>query len=53
MDVDTAVRRNISQMPLKMAVAHTAARIEGVFVEVDSESGKALHIERFSELSVL
>ena len=53
MDVDTAVRRNITQMPLKMAVANAAARIEGVFVEVDSESGKALHIERFSELSAL
>jgi metallophosphoesterase (TIGR00282 family) len=53
MDVDTAIRRNITQMPLKMAVANTSARIEGVFLEVESESGKAVHIERFSELSIL
>ena len=45
-DPETAIRRSLTQMPLKMLVSEEPAVIEGVFVEIDSESGRALSIER-------
>jgi len=53
MEVETAVKRNLTQMPLKMSVAKGAARMSGVVVDVDVASGRALAIERFSEVSSL
>ncbi len=50
-DCETAVRRSMSQMPLKMAPADNPAVIHGVFVEIDAESGKALSITRVREQS--
>jgi len=53
MDIDTAIRRQQTQMPLKMNVADTSAQICGVSVEIDVKSGKATKIERICEVSAL
>jgi 2',3'-cyclic-nucleotide 2'-phosphodiesterase len=50
---ETAVVRGISQMPLKMEVQNTPADIMGVFLEIDTSSGKAVRIERVREKSPL
>ncbi len=50
-DSETAVRRSMTQMPLKMAPAESPAVINGVFVEIDVESGKAVSITRVREQS--
>jgi metallophosphoesterase (TIGR00282 family) len=45
-DERTSVRRSLSQMPLKLAVADGPSVLNAVHVEVDAESGRALSIER-------
>lgn len=45
-DPETAVQRSLTQMPLKMQVSDEPAIIEGVFAEIDVQSGKALKVER-------
>ena len=50
-DPDNAIRRSMTQMPLKMPVADNPAAINGVFVEIDAETGKALSISRVREQS--
>jgi metallophosphoesterase (TIGR00282 family) len=43
---DMAVQRALTQMPLKMEPSDAPARICGIAVEIDAESGRALKIER-------
>lgn len=50
-DSEVAVRRSMTQMPLKMPPADTPATIHGVFLEIDPDSGKALSIRRVREQS--
>jgi len=50
---DTAIQRQLSQMPLKMEVQDTPADIMGVRLEIDASTGKALKIERIRERSAL
>lgn len=45
-DPRTSVRRSLSQMPLKLAVADGPAVLNAVHVAVDIDSGRALSIER-------
>lgn len=45
-DPETAVSRSLTMMPIKMQVSEEPAVIEGVFTEIDAESGKAYRIER-------
>ena len=45
-DARTSVRRSLSQMPLKLAVADGAGVLNAVHVAVDADSGRALSIER-------
>lgn len=52
-DPETAVRRSMTQMPLKMPVVENPAVINGVFLKIDGESGKTLSIERVHEVSRL
>jgi len=46
---EIALRRNTTQMPLKMEVALSPAVIQGVVVEIDREKGNAVNILRINE----
>lgn len=48
---DIAIRRSMTQMPLKMPIADSPAEIRGVSVKIDVETGKAVSIERVCEQS--
>jgi len=52
-DPEIAIRRSMTQMPLKMPVADTPAVINGVFVVIDPSNGKTASIERVHEVSKL
>jgi metallophosphoesterase (TIGR00282 family) len=43
---ETAIRRCISQMPLKMEVQNSTAQIMGVYLEIDPSTGRCGRIER-------
>ncbi|MCR4675844.1 MAG: TIGR00282 family metallophosphoesterase [Sphaerochaetaceae bacterium] len=47
-DVNLAIRRQKTQLPIKAQAADTPAQINGVKVVSDAETGKALSIERFT-----
>jgi 2',3'-cyclic-nucleotide 2'-phosphodiesterase len=51
MKTETAISRSLTQMPLKMEVATGPAEIRGVFLEIDTTTGKALRIERIRQAS--
>jgi 2',3'-cyclic-nucleotide 2'-phosphodiesterase len=53
MKKETAVSRSLTQMPLKMEVQNSAAEIQGVLVEVDLATGRAVSIERVRQLSAV
>ena len=53
MDSAIALKRGLTQMPLKMEVANTTAEIHGVCLKIDISSGKTLSIERVKEMSVV
>jgi len=44
-----AVQRFLTQMPIKMEAAETPLMINGVFAEIDPETGKTVSIERIYE----
>ena len=46
---EIAVRRNLTQMPLKMEVADSPAVLQGVVAEIDINSGKTVDIFRINE----
>jgi len=48
---ETAVTRSLTQMPLKMEVQNSPAEIQGVLIEIDLDTGKALKIERVRQRS--
>lgn len=48
-DVEIAVKRFITQIPLKMEIAETPTMINGIFAEIDSETGKTVSLERIYE----
>ena len=50
---ETAIARSLSQMPLKMEVENSVAEIQGVLVEMDASSGKAVRIERVRQASAV
>ena len=45
-----AIKRSLTQMPIKMDIADTQGMINGVLVQVDINTGKASSIERLNEL---
>ena len=45
-DPDVAIRRSLTQMPLKLPIADLPAGINGVSIEIDTATGKAVSIER-------
>jgi len=45
-DTDAVLRRFMTQLPQKLEVAAGNVQLCGVIVEVDEDSGRALHIER-------
>lgn len=49
MNREQAVRKFVSQMPVKFDVAKRDIRLNGVVVEVDEETGRALQVTRVSE----
>ncbi|WP_020614325.1 TIGR00282 family metallophosphoesterase [Sediminispirochaeta bajacaliforniensis] len=52
-DMEISLRRSATQMPLKMEVSDTPAAIQGVKIEIDVASGKALSIERVVKHSLV
>ncbi len=50
---ETAIARSLTQMPLKMEVENSVAEIQGVLVEIDVSSGKAIRIERVRQASAV
>ncbi len=50
---DISVRRFLTQLPLKIEVADSAAVISGIVAKIDVKSGKTLHIERFRKESIV
>jgi len=53
MEKDLSVRRQVEQVPVRLLPARSDPRINGVLVDVDDESGRALAIERLSVPVVL
>ena len=50
---ETAIARSLTQMPLKMEVQNSTGEIQGVLIEIDAASGKAIRIERVRQLSAV
>ena len=48
-DPELAIKRQLTQMPMKAQVLDTPAEIHGVCIRSDAETGKALSIERIAE----
>lgn len=48
-DAETSVQRQLTMMPLKMEPAEGVCLMQGVVIEADAQTGKALQIQRFSE----
>ena len=48
-DPELAVKRQLTQMPMKAQVLDAPAEIHGVCIRSDAETGKAISIERISE----
>ena len=44
-----ALQRFLTQMPIKMEISESSLMINGVFAEIDTETGKTLSIERIYE----
>ena len=53
MKTETAIARSLTQMPLKMEVQNSPGEIQGVFLEIDPDTGRALKIERIRQLSAV
>jgi metallophosphoesterase (TIGR00282 family) len=51
MKTETAIARSLTQMPLKMEVQNSRAEIQGVLLEFDTTTGKAVRLERVKQLS--
>lgn len=51
MKKDIVLRKNFTQMPLKMEVEDNPAEIMGVLLEIDTDTGKTLTIKRVKEKS--
>jgi metallophosphoesterase (TIGR00282 family) len=47
------LEKNVSQMPLRMEVSETQASIMGVVLQIDSDTGAAISIERIWEKSAV
>ncbi|MDR2589109.1 MAG: TIGR00282 family metallophosphoesterase [Spirochaetales bacterium] len=50
---ELAVRRSLTQLPLKPEPADTPACVSGIAVSIDAQNGKALSIERVSHRSLV
>lgn len=50
MDIPTAIKRALTQLPLKMEVPDEPAEIRGVLLRIDEETGKTLSIERVHDV---
>ncbi len=45
---DKAIERSLTQLPIKSEVKEGRAKIQGIIVEADKDTGKALSVKRFS-----
>jgi hypothetical protein len=52
-DPDIGVQRAITQMPLKNEVSNNPAWLQGIVVDIDTETGKALSVTRIREESLV
>lgn len=46
---DKAIERMLTQLPIKSEIKEGVGHIQGVVIDVDAETGHALHIERFTK----
>lgn len=51
-ELEAVLKRNATQMPVRMKLAQGGLQADGIFVELDASTGKALRIERFQEKMV-
>jgi len=52
-EVEAILERNTTQMPVRMKLARGGLQADGIFVELEVSTGKALRLERFQEKVVL
>ncbi len=50
-NIETAVKRQLTQMPFKMEIEDVPAAINGVLITIDSSTGKATAVRRINEKS--
>jgi 2',3'-cyclic-nucleotide 2'-phosphodiesterase len=53
MTLHTALRKNLTQMPIKTEVENSSSSIMGVLLTVDPETGKCLEIQRVWERDII
>jgi metallophosphoesterase (TIGR00282 family) len=53
MNAETAVRRSLTQIPLRLEVVDRTAEINGVLLDIGETTGKTISISRIKELSKL
>jgi len=53
MKIETAVKRGLTQMPLKLEVEDKPVEISGIVVEIDKSTGHTLSLKRIREKSVI
>jgi hypothetical protein len=53
MQIETSINRCLTQMPLKMEVVNNPAELQGVLIEVDIITGKAVSITRIKEKALV
>ncbi|MDD5614490.1 MAG: YmdB family metallophosphoesterase, partial [Candidatus Omnitrophica bacterium] len=50
-NIDSVLKRFLTSIPVKMEVAESDLRIQGVVVDIDKDTGKALSIKRLERKS--
>jgi metallophosphoesterase (TIGR00282 family) len=53
MHIDISINRCLTQMPLKMEVVNNPAELQGVIIDIDPATGKALNITRLKEKALV
>lgn len=49
-DMDSVINRFLTQIPARLSVGKGKVRFDGIVVEVDEETGRAVHIERIQRM---
>jgi calcineurin-like phosphoesterase len=49
-DMDSVINRFLTQIPARLSVGKGKVRFDGILVEVDEETGRAVDIERIQRM---